>query len=362
MTKTYEELLGGFPEDHGFERFEEGDYVGKIFEGLLDDAENVKLDEMDVRLGDLHVSLREDNTPVINCYNKQFLFSPWALTQLTSNMKMSAAGYFKKCIQNNMAELIPHNLNKWLEKNSNKEVVFRYHTEQNGNDRLRAVVSDRYGFFDHYHVMDSIHDLYEQGLFDGLNVDASYINPDNMSLRIIDPHKVIVSGVGNDDGSTIGMNIRNGQTGQNSVMVEFMVYTMICTNGLFIGKDRSRIYYQKHFNVSTEDFKEQFARSVERFPDYIAAVKEPIEKSRQLSLSRLFQSEDDIIDFVKLHTKLTKEDISQISNIHAQDWDDSLWGLSGAVTQFAQTKSAEHQYQLEQSAGDIINHGLRLVA
>ncbi len=369
MTKSYEEILGGVVDDFGFAKFgsTKSTDQGAIMGQLLEAAKKVSLEEEDVTLGNVRVSLRGDGVPYLETLGgRQFLFSPWAMTQLNEKMGMGASGYIKRCLYNDLNELVPININRWLEHNSSKQVVFRIHTNYTtGTETIRAIVSDRYGFFDHLDMLECISEAIVEGdtLKDGLQIASASITPDNMSLRIIDPTKVIIQGVGNDDGSTIGTNIRNGQTGQSRLNLEFMIYTYICSNGLFVGTDRSLVYSKKHYSIEREEFKEGFLRSIEKFPDYIAATYSLVELSRNIKLSDIFRTEDDIKAYLTKYLGLSDTQVEQVSSIQEASWESSVWGLSGAVTQYAQlVGNSSKQYDLEKAAGNMIEYGIRVAA
>lgn len=368
MTKSYEQLLGGTVEDRGLDRFKLDQLQTKIFDDLVERAANVELVEEETKLGKLKVeldhngniygSIRRDRYP----HSKTFTFSPWSIVQLSEKMKMGGAGYIKKCVTQGFNDLVPTNINRWLEKNNSKEVVLRIHEKTN---TLRAIVSDKYGFFDHTDVLGCIKEVLSNGMAGEFKVESAIVTPDNMTLRIVDPKKVVVPGTGNNDGSSIGMSIRNGQTGQMCVSAEFMVYTFFCSNGIFIGADRTMMYSKKHYNVTRETFKEEFLKSIEKFPDYIAAVRNTLELARNISLSSIFDPHsDDGYVFLKKHTGLNAVEMEELLQVYqGSQWDSTVWGLAGAVTQYAQrVGNSARQYQLEQSAGKIVQDGLRLAA
>jgi hypothetical protein len=363
----FEVLLGGEQEDKGFSRMsisEDDSLVPNVYRSLKESASENSLEEESVVIGDMEVVLNDNGVPHMrNKRTSELLsFSSWSFTQLSEKLGMGAAGYLKKCLTAGMNELVPENFNRWIEKHSSKELMFRTHTvDSNGVKSLRAIVSNRYGLFDHIDVVASLQNVL--GRSTELRVDSSFMSPDNMSLRLVDPTRVINEGVGVGDGSVVGLSIRNGQTGQVSLEVEFMIYTLICTNGLFIGQDRGRMLYKKHYSIERADFEKSFVESIERFPDYIAAAHRTVEDARSVRLASIFDDEEAVRNYTKQVVGLSEDEASAVESIMKADWEMSLWGLSGAVTQFAQTiGSSERQYKVEQTAGKIITRGLQLVA
>jgi hypothetical protein len=355
-----EVLLGGVVEDTGFRRvpLNSDQHQSQMIDNLMEDATNVELEDELVRIRDCRV----DDVPMIHYRNRKgqerkLLFSPWALTQFCNKIGMNASGYMIKCIRNNMGYLVPSNINEWITQQvpHDKEVYFRRH-----KDTLRAVVSDRYGVFNHTDVVECLQDSIKEN---GLKVDSVQMTPDNLSLRVVAPEKVIVPGGGGNDGSSVGIAINNGQTGQVILGLEFMTYTFVCSNGLFIGTDRSLMFRRKHFSINKEDFRRDFLTAIEKFPTYIAAQSGILEKARQTRLTQVFRTEEDQNEFLQKNLKLSEDGVEDLNYILHHDWDNTLWGLSGAVTQYAQLVSnSVRQTQLERIAGKIIEDGLKIAA
>lgn len=64
-------------------------------------------------------------------------------------------------------------------------------------------------------------------------------------------------------------------------------------------------------------------------------------------------NENNLIDLAeKFVMKETDDNIKDVMN---RDWDQSIWGLSGAITQVAQEYNAQRQYDFERFAGRLIN-------
>lgn len=356
-----EVLLGGNVEDKGFRRvsIDSATHQLEALDNLMADATEVELEDELVKVRDCWVDI-DGSIPMLHYYSydgeKELLFSPWALTQFCNKLGMNASGYMFKCLRNEMGWLVPTNINEWIKKApQDKELFFRRH----GNT-LRAVVSDRYGVFNHTDVVECLQDLIREN---DLRIDSVGMTPDNLNLRVISPSKIIVPGGGGNDGSSVGIAINNGQTGQVILGLEFMTYTFICSNGLFIGTDRSLMFRRKHFSISREEFRKDFLTAIEKFPDYIAAQSGVIEKARQTRLDRVFKTVDDQNDFLQKTLNISEDSVEDLNDILHHDWDYTLWGLSGAVTQYAQlANNSSRQTQLERIAGKIIEEGIKLAA
>ena len=94
-------------------------------------------------------------------------------------------------------------------------------------------------------------------------LESYLVTPDNMQLRLVDPEKVIVQreNQNGSDRSTAGMLIRNGMTGMSSVSIEFLIFTLVCTNGMVVAFDKGMVYNRKHYAIGREQFIQEVVKT-----------------------------------------------------------------------------------------------------
>jgi len=328
----------------------------RVFGDVMRQVEDIssRYSDRRVKAGDVRVELTDNGVPFL--YDKkrdeQLWFSPWAFAQMCDKLGMGATQYMKKCLKEGQNDLVPLNMNRWIERNRDKDLLMRLYD----GDLVKGILSGRYSMFNHDEVLGSL----QQALGSGRYVLESYaITPDNMQLRLVDPEKIIVQRENQQgtDRSSIGMIVRNGMTGMSSISIEFMIFTFICTNGLIIGADKGLVYQRKHYMIGREQFIEEVTKTFERFPEYVTAAKEDVEKARQVRLD--IERRVELFELIKKELRCGNEMMDKIKATMENKWDRTAWGLSGAITEVAQELPSERQYEFEKFAGDLME---RLIA
>ena len=274
----------------------------------------------------------------------------WAFSQLCDRVGMGATAYMKKCLKSAQGSLVPLNVNSWLGMNGDKEFLFRVYEGE-----IIAVLSEKYGVFDHAEALNCLQTAL--GTEDSRYSLESYsITPDNMNVRLVDPENIIMTDpLGKTDTSTAGIIFRNGQTGRSSISIEFMVYTFACTNGLIITKDRGVVYYRKHIQVDQEHFVQEVVNTLQTFPEYTRHVRADLEDARTRKVDLV--SDRALMEKVKRDLSIGEDTLEKIVDVMVNDWDQTIWGLSGAITQVAQDFNAQRQYEFEKYAGTLVHWG-----
>lgn len=324
----------------------------KAFREAMQKAEEIesKFSEFNVRAEDLAVGLSDDGVPFLSVRNEhQLWFSPWAFSQMTDRIGMGATQYMKKCLRQEEYDLVPLNMNRWLNRNPDKPLFLRVYE---GN-KLKAVLSDRYSVLNHSDVLRGLEKTVSIG--GQFQLQSYSVTPDNMQIRVVDPGEIIVDRASpyDGDGSTAGMVIRNGLTGMSSVSIEFMLYTLVCTNGLIVVGDRGSAYSRKHYAVGREKFIEEIAATFNEFPEYATAARGGVERARQARLD--IEKRVEIFDLIKKELSCGEEMVEKIKDVMDNSWERTAWGLSGAITEVAQELSVERQYVYERFAGSLMN-------
>lgn len=284
--------------------------------------------------------------PVLLVNGRAYRFTNTAFSQLCEKSGMGVTSYMKKCIGSGLPQLVPQNINAWLDSQNGSDLLVRF-----CGDHVIAFLSSKYGVFDHGDALECLNRALGNG--DKYQIEAHSLTIDNMSVRLVDTEKVLIQDRSDGrDKSTAGLIFRNGQTGQSLASIEFMIFTFACTNGLIVAQDRGIVYKRRHISIDKADFTSQITATLEQFPDYVAEARKDMERARQ---SRI-----DIDQRVKLRPQIQKslgvgdETMAEIFDVMDTRWDANAWGLAGAITEVAQKFSAERQYQFEKYAGELL--------
>lgn len=280
----------------------------------------------------------------------EYAFTSTSFAQLCEKSGAGVTSYMKKCITSGLGALVPLNLNKWLGTQGDREFMLRLH-----EGSVIAVLSNRYGVFDHFDALDCLADALERHT-EGQQryaVDAYALTLDNMNVRLVDTEKVVLNdqSYGRDE-STAGLIFRNGQTGQSFASVEFLVYTFACTNGLIVSQDRGAVFRRRHINIDKVSFRDQLVMALEKFPAYVEAARKDMEAARAVRLNP--GKLESMVPTLQSDLGLSEDEVGKLFLVMENQWDRNVWGLAGAITEVAQQFTAERQYQFEKYAGELV--------
>lgn len=330
--------------------------MGKAFADALAQAEDIssRFTDRKMKVGDTRVELTDKGVPFLHDRRRDeaLWFSPWAFAQFGDKLGMGATQYMKKCLKEGQPDLVPLNMNRWIEKNQEKELLVRLYDD----DLMKGILSNKYAPLNHNEVLNGLGHVLSGGQY---ALESYVVTPDNMQLRLVDPEKVIVQreNQNGSDRSTAGMLIRNGMTGMSSVSIEFLIFTFVCTNGMVVGFDKGMVYNRKHYAIGREQFIQEVVKTFGGFPEYVVAARENIEKARQTRLD--IEQRVELFELIKKELRCGNEMLDKIKATMENSWGRTAWGLPGAITEVAQELPSERQYEFERFAGTLMQ---RLVA
>lgn len=273
-----------------------------------------------------------------------FNFTGTSFSQMADRVGMGGARFLKKCVEYGHGPEAIDLMNSWLKDVSKKEFLLRIYNDT----QLRGFLSPMYTVFDHIDVIESMNDALPKD--HDFIVDTYHMDPDSMELRLISPRQVMTQ---TEEPATVGLIVKNGQVGNGSVSITFMIYTFACSNGLIVGPDNGVVYQRKHMNINRQEFKHDVAAVIERFPQYAEMAEESAAKAKAFRIG--IENKEEMLDRIAREGNISEEDIEAIEDVFTEKYSKNLWGLTSAITEVAQRKSAEQQYQLEQYAGRLIN-------
>lgn len=239
--------------------------------------------------------------------------------------------YLRRC----PLELQAENMNHWIEKEKNKELLFRF-----DGDQVRALFTPKYKPVDNFEILERLDSLgYEPDTKVQCTLDSEF-----MLLSIPDGHNAFSV---NGDRIMPGIGISNSEVGLASLSIAAFFLRLVCTNGLIAKTEVSASY--RH--VSNKILKE--------FPEVMEKVS--YELSVQKSQFRLsMESRVDHPDstMIRFNQQFALGKVEQ----EAVEWG---WGLESGDTMFhvvnAYTRAARFpglpassSYALQKAGGNIL--------
>lgn len=283
-----------------------------------------------------------------NLFSKEF--SDFSFGQLCCKLGIPTR-YIISCAKNNYSDLAVKNINTWID-DYGKSLLFRMY-----NDKVRAVLSDRYSVFDTPDILDVLNDS-TRGL--GLKVKSYFLNEERFHARLIQREQMKVNG----EDLFAGIQIDSSDVGRSTLNVRFFIFKQICTNGLCISKGKANLFEQKHISICADDFREGLTESLKVLPELIDEYAYIIQRT---ALSHSILGEDksfvrdetdklleELVAKVKLKTKLSDDGAKKVATIANTKYGLSDWGIINAITEVAQDYTLERRIELETIAGTML--------
>lgn len=255
------------------------------------------------------------------------------------------------------------NFNRGIETLKDDSKMFIRTFEDEGVNRVRAIFSDR------YKVVDNLPILRELNHFDHdlLKTESFNVNSDFMDIRFTMPNLKRTLGTLPDHEVRFGLredivmpaiHLRNSETGKSKIQVTFVVYRLVCTNGLVNMKDQFKIVNKKHmgdYNVTDINNRiatvcQQAVTMFDQYVDHMLNAKSIVVESPEEVFESLTKRVDITGRMVKtVHTnwisdqrgERTKHGIISAITAGGRDWQ-------------AQTNDMSGRIKLEEVAGDLL--------
>lgn len=269
--------------------------------------------------------------------------------------------YYERCLAAHPQALAEH-VNLWLLDRGEESRLVR-----TLDDRTRALLSPRYRPLDHHDLLEAILPQTERL---GLNVVSSQVTERRLYLQVLTPK--LKGEVVPGDEVQRGLVISNSEVGFGAVRIDFLIYRLICSNGMVSGEKFRRNHVGRRTALDGEDVQE-FYRDRTRILDdaaFFAKVRDTVdhmldpavfqaevEKLREAAQSEKLPARNLEARVVEVSRKvgLTKgEGESALAHL-IENGDLSQWGMANAVTRLANDlDDYDRAMELERAGGKVI--------
>lgn len=254
--------------------------------------------------------------------------------------------YIDKCIDSGRLDLAEENINSWIE-DFNKNLFIREY-----GDTIRGVLSDRYSTLDTPHIMEALNDVLD---FDDYKIRGYMLSPERFHARIIQRDMMNIDG----EDLFAGIQIDSSDVGRSILVVKFMIWKQVCTNGLCLSQGGGVLFQQKHIGIDASEFREGFRSSLSNIPFLVEHSKELIEEARRDGNKyavRNFNEQQlqDFIERIKVKTKLSEDGVNKVIQFMTDKYGFSRWGFVNSLTEVAQDYTLERRLEIEKIAGDVL--------
>lgn len=242
--------------------------------------------------------------------------------------------YLRKCPE----ELQRENLNHWIRKERNSELFFRF----DGQDRVRAVFTDRYKAVDNIEILNRLDSLGYQPF----TLVQSLLDTEFMSLSIPDSGKSFTV---NGDRITPGISVGNSEVGLSSLHIASFFLRLVCTNGMISRTEFSMAY--RHVSMKILD----------EFPERIEQVsRELLGQADQFRFSVTSRVEipESTIHAFNRQFQLNEKEAEAVGWGFRAEPGNTMYHIINAYTkasQFPNLPSAESRHRLQVVGGNILS-------
>jgi hypothetical protein len=214
-------------------------------------------------------------------------------------------------------------------------------------ESLRAVLTDRYTPLDNRTLLDALH----KALPAHLQVQWLALDDESFHLRIVDPH--MTKEVLSDDPLMAGLHIANSEVGRRSVSVDVLVWRQVCSNGLIKLVKGKNLLYQRHVSVSPPHFVTLLKQSLSSALSHAQDFMERMAWSTHEPIRDIETEMKGLMQHYHLSQSFTEQVRASLQN-ERSDQQETMFGLTNALTAAAQTLDAEQRYDVEVLAGKLL--------
>ena len=344
---------------------------GQLFEEALAQIEEIEKRKKDIVITPKNIHMDEDGKLYIDNIG-QIDFTKTGFQHFCAKTELPAS-YMMKLLEteNKTADQIKEdietfkvNMRRGLNRlKEDKNYLFRTVQHSDSNKyRVRAIFSDNYKVYDNLDILKQLENFKEERLeTKGFSVtddfmDIRFTMPElKRSLGRLPEHEVKF-GV-TEDIVFPGVHLRNSETGGSKILGKFIIYRLVCTNGLTNPKHEFTIINQKHmgeFEISEINYRfaEITSKAKELFVTYVENYIEAKEKTVE---------PEEVFDLLKSRKNITNRMVETVQ----RNWEtEQLMGkrkfdIINAITAGARdwerdTKDYTGRLNLESVAGELL--------
>lgn len=309
---------------------------------------------MDAFEDDVTLSLRNDST-----HETLILRVGEVAHDQIGTMLEIPAKYYNKMRADN-PELLADNVNSWLHKDPKTKMVRAL------DGSARAVLSDRYRRIDNLEIAQTVLPVIAE--MPEAHVESCEITERRMYIKVVNPR--LTTEVVPGDVVQSGIIITNSEVGLGSMMIQPLVYRLVCKNGMVVNDAATRRYHVGRGNQAAEDFtiyRDETLKASDRalmmkVEDAVRAVidqtrfEKVVNKLRDAKNVRITSSNiPAMVELGAADFGYTKKEGEGILDYLIRGGDLSLYGYANATTRYAQdVKSYDRSTELESIGYSIL--------
>lgn len=285
--------------------------------------------------------------------------------QLGGYLKIPAAYYDRMRAED--PQLLATNVNRWLARSDDQRLV------RTLDGRVRAWVSNRYRVIDNHTVaLAVLPTLLAKG--SGLRVESCEVTDQRMYIKAVNERLTV--NVRKGEAVQAGIVISNSEVGCGAFKIEPLVFILACLNGAILPDAGLRKFHIGRHTAELEAAVEVFSDETRaaddhtlmlKMRDVVAAAFDELafhQTAKLLTVAAGNRIERDPAAAIGVATEVLglgeKHNPGILTALVTGKYELTQWGLSNAVTAYAQTvKGYEEATELERAGGEIITLAVR---
>lgn len=309
---------------------------------------------MDADAHNAQISIRNDTTGETIILNVNEI----AHNQIGTNLGIPAKYYDKMRTDN--PELLAQNVNSWFNKNPKTRML------RTLDGTARAFLSERYRRIDNFEIAQAVLPIIAD--MPDAKVESCEVTEERMYLKVVNPR--LTTEVVPGDIVQSGILITNSEVGLGSVIIQPLVYRLVCSNGMVVNDAKMRKYHAGRGNEMAEDYTIYSDATLEasdkalrlKIQDITKAVVDKTKFERVVDMMRQAKevkitstSIPAMVELAGSDFGYTKQEGQGILDYLIRGGDLSLYGFANAATRFAQdVQSYDRSTALESIGYDIL--------
>lgn len=264
-------------------------------------------------------------------------------------------------------DLLAHNVNTLFQRESSTRML------RTLGGTARAFLSSRYRRIDNMEIANIVLPVIAEMGTD-IRFESCQITDSRMYIKVVNPR--LEAAVSPGDIVQSGMIISNSEVGHGSVSIQPLIYRLVCSNGMVVNDARTRRNHVGRTNNAEDDlvvYSQETEQAIDRafvlkIQDTVRSVVDQARFDRVIGLMKNAKdakmNTEDVPALVKLacrEFKITEEESGGVLQHLIEGKDLSLYGLSNAVTRYAQdVESYDRSTKLESIGYSVLTMHPRL--
>ncbi len=266
-----------------------------------------------------------------------------AFSQLCSKIEVPV-GYINSCLKRDNSWLAEKNIISWLNgKYCDTDFLVREH-----GDSIRAVLSPSYICFDTPEILSAV-----SKHVSGMEIKGHLLTPERLHLRFISD-KPLIEG----DDLYSGIEIDSSDTGRARISIQYFIFKQVCTNGLMFPFAHFVFFQQRHISRNMDfSLRSVFVANLKKLPEMEVQARSIISASRKSRTGNLDNIQGMLASALNSGTAakgIIKLFNDRVKGNNGFQYENNMFGVANAITEFAQGYTLDRRIELEKYAGRML--------